>query len=67
MALYPGIDIWGLNHAVRAAVFQVVMIVMLILFRNFNLVSIAIVRGCTEAVLFALRFGLYRKYRHEFA
>ena len=51
---------------ISAALFQVVMIVMLILFRNFNLVSIAILRGCTEAVLLALRFGLYWKYRREF-
>lgn len=50
-----------------SAVFQVTMILLLIVFDRFDLVSVAILRGCTEAVLLALRFGTYWKYRAEFA
>ena len=49
-----------------SAVFQVTMILLLIVFDRFDLVSVAILRGCTEAVLLALRFGTYWKYRAEF-
>ena len=50
-----------------SAMFQVTMILLLIVFDRFDLVSVAILRGCTEAVLLALRFGTYWKYRAEFA
>ena len=50
-----------------SAVFQVTMILLLIVFDRVDLVSVAILRGCTEAVLLALRFGTYWKYRAEFA
>ena len=50
-----------------SAVFQVVMILGLIFFNRFNLASIAIARCFTEAALFALRFGFYRKNISEFA
>ena len=50
-----------------SAVFQVTMILLLIVFDHFNLISVAVLRGCTEAVLLVLRFGTYWKYRTEFA
>ena len=52
---------------ILAAVFQVVLILILVLFGKFNLISIAVVRCITEAVLFVLRFGVYWKNRHEFS
>lgn len=44
-----------------AASFQVLLLVFLIASRSFNLVSIAIVRSITEALLFLLRYIIYRK------
>ena len=52
---------------VAAAAFQVSMILLLIQVNHFNLTNIAILRGCTEAVLLTLRFGTYWKYRLEFS
>ena len=52
---------------ILSAGFQIVMLLILILLHSFTLVSIAIVRCFTEVLLFALRFGLYWKYRREFA
>lgn len=50
-----------------SAVFQVSVLVILIAFGNFNLISIAIVRSLTEIMLFATRFSVYWKNRQEFA
>lgn len=49
-----------------SAVFQVSVLVILIAFGNFNLISIAIVRSLTEIMLFATRFSVYWKNRREF-
>lgn len=45
---------------------QVVFLIFLLIFGNFNLVTIAIARDFTEALLFFLRFGLYLKYERYF-
>lgn len=50
-----------------SALFQVSVLVILIAFDSFNLISIAIVRCFTEVVLFATRFSVYWKNRREFA
>ncbi len=46
---------------VVAASFQVLLLVLLIVLNRVNLVSIAIARGVTEALLFLLRYLTYRK------
>lgn len=52
---------------VVSAIFQVVMLLLLIISNHFYLVTIALVRGITELLLFGLRFGIYLKNRHAFA
>ena len=51
---------------VMSAVFQVLVLVILIIFGCFNLISVAIVRCLTEVLLFTTRFSVYWKNRHEF-
>ena len=46
--------------------FQVLGLVILILGNCFNLVTIAVLRGVTEAVLLFTRLGYFIKYRNEF-
>ena len=50
-----------------AAAFQTAGLAVLALTHSFDLIHIAVVRGVTEALLFALRFSFYWKYRGEFA
>lgn len=52
---------------VVSALFQVSVLVILIAFDNFNVISIAVVRCVTEFLLFATRFGVYWKNRQEFS
>ncbi len=51
---------------VAAAVFQVAVLLALILVNRFNLITIAVARGFTEALLFLLRYVIYRKNINEF-
>ena len=52
---------------VLTAIVQVIGLLVLILFKQFNLINIAILRGVTECLLFALRFRYILKFRREFS
>ena len=52
---------------VTSACFQVALLIVLITTNHFNLVTISIARGCTELVLFSLRFFLCKKYKSDFS
>ena len=45
---------------------NIILLVVLIIFNQFTLINIAIVRIITEVVLFAVRYYYYRKYKDEF-
>lgn len=51
---------------VVTAIVQIVGLAILILIGQFNLISIALLRGATEALLFALRFKYLARFRYEF-
>ena len=52
---------------VMSACFQVALLIVLITTKHFNLVTISVARGCTELVLFSLRFFLCKRYTSEFS
>ena len=54
------------TSTIAAALFQVVMLLLLFVFHHFNIVWIAVVRCLTEALLFAIRYWYYRTYRQLF-
>lgn len=45
---------------------NIILLIMLIVTDSFTLINIAIVRVITEIILFATRYGFYRKYKHLF-
>lgn len=52
---------------VSAAVFQVIVLVILIISNCFTLFTIAVLRGVTELLMFVLRYCFYHKYKFEFS
>jgi len=47
-------------------VFNIIALILLVITNNFTLVNIAIVRVCTEFVLFIIRLFYFNKYKYEF-
>lgn len=52
---------------VFTAIIQVIGLIILIVCGKFNLINIAILRGITECILFALRFRYVVKFKKEFS
>lgn len=51
---------------VGSVLFQIAGLALLILSGTYTLITVAILRSCTELVLFLLRFRYFCMYRHEF-
>ena len=49
-----------------STVFNLVILVLLLIFNYLTLYSVAITRVVTEVMLFCIRFYYFRKFRHEF-
>ena len=51
---------------VITAVLQVMGLVLLLLTGQFNVINLAILRGVTEACMFAMRYGYCKKFKGGF-
>lgn len=69
---WPALGAVGKNKqttlsTIIVVLFQIAGLVVFIVFKRFSLLNLAILRSSSEALLFAIRFGFFLKYKNLFA